>query len=221
MPDPDPDPLAGSGRMADMKAAIIVPSPESRAGEWAGLKAVPVLPNEDQLRALRWSRRALSEAWGRCANSTMDAFGTWTAAVEGVWWVLALDEELAAQIGQPYTDARSDDPCGKIVAGMRWLRNRHAHEIFVTGQGGPKRDFLGKPGDGYMFFISPSNCWMTSAEINPARDESRPHIRQRYDDYVAGLPLEHSLYQAAIWFDRVFSACGFPELQPPQDKAVL
>jgi hypothetical protein len=141
--------------------------------------------------------------------------------VEGVWWVLALDEELAAQLGQAYTDARSQDPCGKIVAGMRWLRNRHAHEIIVTGHGGPKRDFFGKPGDGYMLFISPTNRWKTSAQINPLRDQSRQNLRQRYDENVAGLPLTDSLYKTTIWFDRVFSACGFRETQPSQDPTVL
>lgn len=204
-----------------MSASITFTDPDSRQGQWIGLKTAPALPNDDQLRALFWSRRALSEAWGRCGNSGADAFRSWTSAVEGVWWILALDEELSAQIGQAYTDARAKDPCGKIVAGMRWLRNRHAHEIIVTGQGGPKKDFFGKPGDGYMLFISPSNRWKSSAEINAIRDESRPNIRQRYDDNVAGLPLEYSLYMATIWFDRVFSACGFTELPTPHDQTVL
>jgi hypothetical protein len=202
-----------------MSASIGVTDPQSRTGVWIDLAEKPAIPDENNLRSLAWSKRALSGAWGRSANSTRDAFLAWTAAVEGVWWVLALDEHLDAHIGMPYREARDQDPYGKVVAGMRWLRNRHAHEIMVTGRGGAKKSFFGTPGS--IVFISPSNRWKLSADINPRRDRSKPELRELYDVTVAGLALEQSLEQATIWFDRVFSACGFPDLHPPTDPTIL
>lgn len=212
-------PLLARWQDGVMKVSITVPYPESRQGEWSRFKKRPPVPSEEQIRAWTWSKRAVGEAWGRCGNNSGDSFKTWTAAVEGVWWVLALDEELFAHLGHPYAEARSTDPCGQIVRGMKWLRNRHAHEIMITGHGGVKKPFFGTPGS--IVFISPSNRWKTSTAINPQRDETPEEYRERYDEHLAGLPLDHSLYQATIWFDRVFSACGFPDLQSPQDPTVL
>jgi hypothetical protein len=209
-----------------MSASISVPYAESRIGEWQGVrkKFMPCMPEHDVLRAMYWSRRALGEAWGRCAGNQADAHATWTAAVEGVWWALALDEELCARMPVIYPEARSQDPYGQTVSGLRWLRNRHAHEILVTGHGGPKKDFYGKPGDGYTFYISPSNRWKKRDDVSPRREEvtkAAETAQGRYDDYVAGWPLDMTLSRACIWFDRVFSACNYPPLDESGDKTVL
>lgn len=202
-----------------MSASITVQSPDSRKGTWARFKNPPPMPTEEQLRAWTWARRAVGEAAARCGNNSSDAFKTWTAAVEGVWWVLALDEELKEHFGHPYSEAKALDPYGQIVRGMKWLRNRHAHEIMVTGSGGAKKPFYGTPGG--VIYISPSNRWKTSEVINAQRDEGFEHHRKRYDQSVAGVPLDMSLSQATIWFDRVFSASGFPDLTPPDDPTIL
>lgn len=206
-----------------MSASITVPYVESRRGEWDGVrkKFMPSLPDPDVLRAMRWSHRAVCEAWARCAGNQGDAHKTWTAAVEGVWWALALDEELTEQMKVIYPEARAQDPYGQTVSGFRWLRNRHAHEILVTGQGGPKKDFYGKPGDGYMFYISPSNRWKRRVDISPRRELIDERAQERYDNYVAGRSLEDTLSRAIIWFDRVFSACNYPSLDDLADKTVL
>ncbi len=209
-----PDPGGTSMNSREQRPTIIPgpDGPQSRVGIWSGIPAIPALPEHDQLRAMHWSKRALGEAWGRCGNNTGDAFRSWTAAVEGVWWALALDEVLTTHMGpapgNAYKAARGQDPYGKIVDGMTWLRHRHAHEMIVAGAGGPKKDFFGKPQDGYVFFISPSNRWKKSGDVRADHDR-RPDLRPAYDEHVAGLPLADSLYQCGIWFDRVFSACGF------------
>lgn len=205
-----------------MSATITVPYHDARTGRWEGVVSEPTEPSPAELRALLWSRRALGNAWGRCGNSRGDALTAWTAAVEGVWWALALDEQLSETPGKQYEEARKQDDHGKIVGGMRWLRNRHAHEIFVTGAGGAKKPAFGNPGS--VIVISPSNRWMTSAQINPKRERKGPaavELRQEYDEHVAEQGLEQSLYAASIWFDRVFSACGFPDFMPPEDPTIL
>lgn len=204
-----------------MHPSIVVPYPESRTGSWVRFKKHrhPPMPSEEQMRAWTWSKRAIGEAWARCGNNHDDAFKTWTAAVEGVWWILALDEELYEHLGQPYAAAKRSDPYGRVVRGMKWLRNRHAHEIMITGQGGAKKPFFGTPGG--IVHISPANRWKKSEAINAQRDKSYEHFRNRYDEDVAGLPLDMSLYHAGIWFDRVFSACGFPDPQHATDPTIL
>jgi hypothetical protein len=206
-----------------MSASIKVPYTESRTGEWEGVRNVykPSVPGPDVLRALHWSRHALGEAYGRCASNQNDAQKTWTAAVEGVWWALALDEELKEQMPVIYPEARAQDPYGQTVSGFRWLRNRHAHEILVTGQGGPKKEFFAKPGDDYMFYISPSNRWKRRDDIAPRREKIDETAQERYDSYVAGWPLDMTLSRACTWFDRVFSACDYPPVDEMVDKTVL
>lgn len=164
-----------------MSASIKVAYSDSRTGEWEGVRKVfvPNPPSPEVLRAMHWSPRAISTAWERCAGNQGDAHVTWTAAVEGVWWALALDEELREQMPVIYPEARSKDPYGQTVSGFRWLRNRHAHEIVVTGQGGPKKSFYGKSGDGYMFYISPSNRWKRRTDIAPG---ARTWTRRRSSD---------------------------------------
>lgn len=150
-----------------------------------------------------------------------DAFESWTGAVEGVWWALALDDALENHFYRIYQEARDVDPNGQIVQGLRWLRNRHAHDILLTASGGAKKDFLVPPGEEGIFYISPSNCWMTSEEIIGTRPDKSAEIRPVYDRYVAGYPLHMSLEAALAWFNAVFEATRFPAAQIPDDPTIL
>lgn len=195
----------------------------SNTAVWPDDLARPELPNDDKLRALRWARSALSEARSRCSRNNSDAFIAWTAAVEGVWWALALDESLALLIGKKdYAELRDSDRHGRVVAGFRWIRNRHAHELYVTGAGGPKRPFYSQPGDNYVFYISPVNRWKKAEEIRADHDGDKTGDRKRaYDDHVAGMSLDMSLEWSMIWFNRVFDAWGVPESVPVDDPTIL
>ena len=191
------------------------------ASSLGGLAFPEVSP--DLVKALFWSRRAATEARRRMAAAAQDGFAFWSAAVEATWWVAALDESFGDKGGFTYTpgyaEVRDRDSAGRTVRAMRWLRNRHAHEITVTGRGGPKPDFYGGPADSYVFFISPANRWKRSSEIKHGRLGNKE--RGFYDEVLGGQPIEQTLGTALKWFDRVFEASGYTEPAWPEDPSVL
>lgn len=186
---------------------------------WEGIRKPPRIPDADQLQAMHWSKSALAACISRSARD--DAFESWTGAVEGVWWALALDEALEGHFYRIYQEARAADPGGRMVQGMRWLRNRHAHDILVTAAGGAKRPFLSSAGEEGFIYISPSNRWMPSKDIIGQRRDEQPGARPDYDEHVAGWSLHTSLELALKWFDNVFEASQFPHRSIPNDPTVL
>lgn len=186
---------------------------------WEGIKKAPQIPDPAQLQAMHWSKSALAASIHRAAQD--DAFESWTGAVEGAWWALALDDALENHLNRIYKEARDADPNGLIVRGMRWLRNRHAHDILLTASGGAKKPFLVPPGGIGMFYISPSNRWLKSDDIIGNRPDRSASLKPDYDEHVAGLPLYMSLQMALSWFDTVFTASKFPPAPTPDDSTIL
>ncbi len=171
---------------------------------------------------MHWAHRAIAAAADRGEVNRDDAFATWTAAVEAVWWVAALDDLLDKVVGkEAYRPARDADDCGRVVLGLRWLRHLHIHEVAITGAGGPKKPFFPPPGADYVVYISPSNRWLPSNKLKPRESDPNLALRAIYDEEVAGLPLSMTTERAAIWHDRVMSACGFPPYVEPDDSTVL
>lgn len=193
----------------------------SRTARWTGGYAVAT-PAPGRMRAMRWARQAVEAAGSRSQSTSSDAFATWTAAVEAVWWVAALDDLLDKVVGkEEYRPARDADDCGQVVLGLRWLRHLHIHEIAVTGTGGPKKPFFPPPGANYVVYISPSNRWLPSDQLTPRKSDPNLPLRDCYDAAVAGLPLSMATDRAVVWHDRVVSACGFPSYAAPEDTTVL
>ncbi|QGF22440.1 hypothetical protein [Raineyella fluvialis] len=102
---------------------------------------------------------------------------------------------------------------------MTWLRHRHAHDLSVTGFGGPKKPFFSSgPG---VFYISPNNRWKASKDVLVKKDRM-PHLRPAYDAHVAGYPVEAPLAAALAWFTRVFEASGIdPDDPEGTDESVM
>jgi hypothetical protein len=193
----------------------------SRTARWTDGYAVAT-PAHGPMRAMHWARQAVTAAGVRSEATSSDAFATWTAAVEAVWWVAALDDLLDKVVGKKeYRPARAADDCGQVVLGLRWLRHLHIHEIAVTGTGGPKKPFFPPPRASYVVYISPSNRWLPSAELKPRESDPNLSLRDSYDAVVAGLPLSMATDRAVVWHDRVVSACGFPPYLEPEDPTVL
>ncbi|MFU8947893.1 hypothetical protein ACLRGF_14305 [Mycetocola zhadangensis] len=175
----------------------------------------------DEVISLGWSRAALIDARHR-QLATDDGRLAWTAAVEAAWWAISLDESLSNVIGSKrYREARSRNRFGRVVEGMLWLRNVHAHRLVVTGYGGTKRDFFTPEDKGAMFVISPSNRWLTADEIDPDHKMRREDLRGLYDQHVAGLPLDMSLEIAHKWISQVMFASEIPAPAVLNDPTVL
>jgi hypothetical protein len=165
-----------------------------------------VLDSETR-RGVLWSRRGLICAHDRAARAGTIAFDHWSAAVEAVWWAVALDDVLDFLLDGRYRPARAAARDGTTVVGLRWLRHQHAHRIVVTGRGGPKRDFIG-PAGGPPFYISPTNRWLPRSEISSS-DRRRDKVSEAaYDACVAGHPLELPIAESIKWLDSVLRASG-------------
>lgn len=193
----------------------------SRTARWVDGYYVPT-PDLMRLRTLHWARQAVALAGARSEATRSDAFATWTAAVEAVWWVAALDDLLDKIVGPAvYRPVRNSDDCGRVVHGLRWLRHLPIHELSITGAGGPKRPFFPPPGANYVIYISPLNRWLPSHQLRSLENERNPEQRDSYDAVVAGWPLSTATERALVWHDRVVSACGFPDYVEPDDTTVL
>ncbi len=70
-----------------------------RAAHWTGGHTVAP-PDADQHRALLWARQAVKNSARRTQAAIADAGTCWQAAVEGVWWVSALDDLLTHLVGE-------------------------------------------------------------------------------------------------------------------------
>lgn len=183
----------------------------SRVAEWEG-DLIPPTATDGQLRTAAWARHALRAASDSAGSP--DAATAWISAVQATWWVAALNDLYRNVLvgAAAYDAAIEQDPCGRIVWGMRWLRHVHIHDLRISARGGPKRNFfgggpLGTPGFGPPFYISPSNCWLAADELAPAAGEKSPKDRARYDERVAGMPVRMTLEAATRWFDRLADAC--------------
>jgi len=164
------------------------------------------------LRGVVWCRGGLHAAMSRVWSAKDAAFDHWAAAVEDVWWAVALDDVLCSLHDGRYLIARSTHLDGEIVLGLRWLRHPHAHQIAVTGQGGPKRAFFGVSG-GPLFYISPSNRWKQRSEFRTDNRRPDKNAEAAYDAHIAGRTLDEPVISSLRWFDLILTAAGVDPLQ--------
>ena len=133
------------------------------------------------------------------AQHQRDLRGAYISGVEGVWWVCALDEELGGNMKQAndYKSARDADPNGLVVLGLRWLRNRHTHELPLTAAFDDTAFFGSGRG---IIALSKGFYWRPSDDIDP----QRIHMirRHAYDVHVAGNSSGKTLVVALRWLEQ-------------------
>jgi hypothetical protein len=125
----------------------------------------------------------------------LDAFAS---AAETVWWICAIDEQLGGK-GSQYAAARDADDAGRYIAGLRWVRNRHTHQLPITTEEDTTPFFASRGAD-YLLFVSPGFIWRPSVDIrgNPDRDDRR----EIYDELMAGIKTSLPLHNACAWLER-------------------
>lgn len=145
--------------------------------------------------------QGLRDAYKRheVAQQRRDLSAAYVSGVEGVWWVCALDEEMGGNARQAngYKNARDADPSGLVVLGLRWLRNRHSHELPLSAAF-DDTPFFGS-GRG-IIALSKGFYWRPSDEIDP----QRIHMDRRatYDAHVAGGNAGKTLARALRWLEQ-------------------
>lgn len=130
-----------------------------------------------------------------------DPARAYSSAVEAVWWVCACDEQLSGDNRRsPYAVKRDADDDGRVVEGLRWVRDRHTHQLPVTS-GLVLRDFRG---EGPRYVSSAMPVWSTTESVrtDEGHDARKPHLRKAYADHVADRDTLAVLRQAQRWLQR-------------------
>lgn len=157
--------------------------------------------------------RALTCAYERhlVARSERDAGSAHASAVEAVWWVCALDEQVEGDNdlahATPYEKARDTDPSGAHIRGLRWVRDRHSHQLLLSTEYDDRAFF--DPPDGALFYLSRGFYWRPTEQLEAEAAAGRPapfrggpkaaQGRAAYDQYVSGLRSDAPLYNARMW----------------------
>ncbi|WP_322409154.1 hypothetical protein [Microbacterium invictum] len=125
---------------------------------------------------------------------------------EACWWIASLDDLITYGIPEPgrtsYKQARNADERGRVVAGIKWVRHRHSHQLAAgTTREGDLRPFIGETG-GPPFFISRSWRWHTVEQMNLTDDELKlsARLQPAYERYVARHPVQTTIRDALAWF---------------------
>jgi hypothetical protein len=156
--------------------------------------------------ALQFATNALRAALWRHheARARSDLDDAYASAAETVWWVCAIDEHLCTYGGNSaaYEARRDADTNGRYVAGMRWIRDRHTHQMPITADT-DKTSFFGPPG---ILDISQGVIWRPSQQIrigthpNANKKRSRDE-RAVYDRLMAGHGTSGALMFGCQWIE--------------------
>ncbi len=142
------------------------------------------------LAAARLAVLGLRDAYSRhfaLAHSTMqDEDSMIISAVDFVNWACALDEVLR-ETDPGYAQRRDADSDGRVLPGLRYVRDRHMHQVVVSMRG-----------DGVAFFgafppsFSAGVVWRPASEIAAptGRHATAPSVQQRRTVYEQNLQIQ-------------------------------
>lgn len=122
------------------------------------------------------------------------------AATEALHWACALDEQLREEQSD-YKSRRDHDPEGRVLPGLRHIRDRAMHQVVVsTAQ--DTRSFY-KPRSGVVHIASSPPVWTPSATLPKANSRHRhPERETAYEQYVAERGAWKPLFEALRFLTR-------------------
>ncbi|MFF5219562.1 hypothetical protein [Micromonospora sp. NPDC000442] len=89
-------------------------------------------PPYDVREGLRLAEAAFQAACARFVESRFDIDGAFASSGEALLWAASLDEGYSELLGETYETARDSSAEGRILPGVRWARNRVAHQQALT-----------------------------------------------------------------------------------------
>jgi hypothetical protein len=132
-----------------------------------------------------------------------DIDGIGTSAVDFTNWACALEERLreTAPKGQPdFENRRDQDADGRILEGLRYVRDRHMHQVVVSAVRDSADFFSSFPGE-----LSAGIVWRSVNDIPEPADQwhrNKPRYgaeRTAYEDHLQNRPTWHGLRSALRW----------------------
>lgn len=129
---------------------------------------------------------------------TIDSAGI--SAVEFANWACALDQRLKDTDPDTDTEAayvarRRGDPRGRVMQGIRFVRNLHMHTVVVSTSTQLGPFFLDGPGP---MIVSGGIVWRSAAEL-PAPERPQPRLEAVYVEWMQGRTTVDALAHALVW----------------------
>lgn len=127
---------------------------------------------------------------------------------EALWWTVSVDEgfeEGASNLGT-FRSTRNSDADGRVLLGLRYVRDRCSHQ----------RALAAEPGGGLSFPISfPMKFrpwtfrWRPVTELPPPNPKfNNPKLEAQYTAHLVGESAADSLDAAARWFETMRQQYG-------------
>lgn len=134
--------------------------------------------------------------------------------IEALWWARAADERYAKAFPRMYHDARSRDMDGRVLRGVRYVRNRCGHEqalvIVREGVRFPIR---------FPLLWGPAVRWKRLAQL-PQPDDLTKGGEDDYEAHLAGDAAHQTFEKISAWFDKAADLfLGEPEANHGQTES--
>lgn len=122
------------------------------------------------------------------------------AATEALHWACALDEQLSKEVAG-YDSRRDQDDEGRVLPGLRHLRDRAMHQDIV-GTAQDTRSFY-KPRRGLFHIASSFPIWTPAAALpRPAKGHHHAERESAYEECVAERGAWKPLFEALRFLTR-------------------
>lgn len=163
-------------------------------------------PTSDDIELSCYGARAALErlAKHRFPDENGDEAAGRVAAVETLWWVRLLAEQLAYP-GSRLTGDGTDSDAAELVAAMRVVRNTVTHKVPIVSRQVREQTVPGKylvPGAGVYPGSYTELRWIPADELpkpDPRHDQNWVQNKADYAEHVAGQPCYASLHRAVTW----------------------
>lgn len=149
----------------------------------------------------------------------------YAAVGEALFWACVADEGYESLIGARYRDAPSADYNGRLLGGIKWVRNRSTHQraIVLDQHFGAELDAMRL--DLAQLDSRTHLKWRPSDDIPPGRHDAG---REVYDKRLSGHPVSEAVEACRSWYyglvlNEVTNAAGMstgnlPGLPPPNGR---
>ncbi|NKE59707.1 hypothetical protein FXN61_24005 [Lentzea sp. PSKA42] len=166
-------------------------------------------PLSEDVRRLEFALAGFRAARSRHeeARAARDLGSSYTSAVEATMWVIAINDQLEKLYGQSYKGARDQDTYGLVTRGVRWVRNRHAHQLPVTVDEDPTTFFGGTKG---IISLNAGIRWREVSELPPPDPRfPDPDGETAYRAHMEGRGTHKALAMCDLWFSELEKCPSF------------
>ncbi|MGW3601915.1 MULTISPECIES: hypothetical protein [unclassified Micromonospora] len=151
----------------------------------------------DIREGLRLAETAFQAACERFVGSRFDLVQAFASSGEALLWAASLDEGYTELLRETYETARDGSADGRILPGVRWARNRAAHQqaLALTKVYGAELGHL-VLGESRLD-VATHLIWRNADKIRPGRNDRG---RAVYERDLQGQAITDAVARLRAWF---------------------